>query len=159
MAPILFFQNEAKNNPRQGFIMINISREFEISTYNTLCSRGPTKLLAKSRKKMPVATMLFFKMRPKNIPRQDFMVMNISCKCEKSSYNIFFVRAVMVKSLYTLRRRHNKAKSIVSTGCYPVDTISNSFEKNLSFQTFFNNHFSTSNIKSYIVHNEWINRQ
>ena len=26
----------------------------------------------------------------KNIPRQDFMVMNISCKFEKASYNIFF---------------------------------------------------------------------
>ena len=30
------------------------------------------------------------------------MVMNISCKFEKASYNIF-VRAVTVKSLYTLR--------------------------------------------------------
>ena len=45
------------------------------------------------------------------------MVMNISCKFEKASYNIFFVRAVTVKSLYTLRwRRRNKVKSIVSTG-------------------------------------------
>ena len=53
------------------------------------------------------------------------MAMNISCKFEKASYNIFFVRAVMVKSLYTLRRRRqrNEVKSIVSTGCYPVDTI------------------------------------
>ena len=51
------------------------------------------------------------------------MVMNISCKFEKASYNIFFVRAVTVKSLYTLRRRRNKVKSIVSTGCYPVDTM------------------------------------
>ena len=55
------------------------------------------------------------------------MVMNISCKLEKASYNIFFVRAVTVKSLYTLRwrrgRRRNKVKSTVSTGCYPVDTI------------------------------------
>ena len=62
----------------------------------------------------------------KNTPRQDFMAMNISCKFEKASYNIFFVRAVTVKSLYTLRRRRhrrNKVKSIVSTGCYPVDTI------------------------------------
>ena len=48
--------------------------------------------------------------------------MNICCKFEKASYNIFFVRAVMVKSLYTLRRR-NEAKYIVSIGCYPVDTI------------------------------------
>ena len=31
------------------------------------------------------------------------MVINIYCKLEKASYNIFFVRAVMVKSLYTLR--------------------------------------------------------
>ena len=31
------------------------------------------------------------------------MVINIFCKLEKASYNIFFVRAVMVKSLYTLR--------------------------------------------------------
>ena len=48
------------------------------------------------------------------------MVMNISCKFEKASYNIFFVRAVTVKSLYTLwrRRRRNKVKSIVSTGRY-----------------------------------------
>ena len=30
------------------------------------------------------------------------MVINISCKLEKASYNNFFVRAVMVKSLYTL---------------------------------------------------------
>ena len=30
------------------------------------------------------------------------MVINIFCKLEKASYNIFFIRAVMVKSLYTL---------------------------------------------------------
>ena len=56
------------------------------------------------------------------------MAMNISCKFEKGSYNIFLVRAVTVKSLYTLRRRQrrrNEVKSIVSTGCYPVDTINN----------------------------------
>ena len=54
------------------------------------------------------------------------MVMNISCKFEKASYNLFFIRMVMVKSLYTLRRRwRNEAKSIVSTGCYPVVTILN----------------------------------
>ena len=51
------------------------------------------------------------------------MAMNISCKFEKASYTIFFVRAVTVKSLYTLWRRRNEVKSIVSTGCYPVDTI------------------------------------
>ena len=31
------------------------------------------------------------------------MVINISCKLEKASFNIFFVRAVMVKYLYTLQ--------------------------------------------------------
>ena len=31
------------------------------------------------------------------------MVINISCKLAKASYNIFFVRVVMVKSVYTLR--------------------------------------------------------
>ena len=31
------------------------------------------------------------------------MVIHIFCKLEKASYNIFFVRAVMVKSLYTLQ--------------------------------------------------------
>ena len=31
------------------------------------------------------------------------MVTNISCKLKKASYNILFIRAVMVKSLYTLR--------------------------------------------------------
>ena len=61
------------------------------------------------------------------------MVMNISCKFDKASYNIFFVRAVMVKSLYTLQRRRNKAKSIVSTGCYPVDTIMGHVQLWLSF--------------------------
>ena len=30
------------------------------------------------------------------------MVIKIPCKLTKASYNIFFVRAVMVKSLYTL---------------------------------------------------------
>ena len=30
-----------------------------------------------------------------------------------------------MKSLYKLQWRHNKAKAIVSTGCYPVDTIIN----------------------------------
>ena len=81
-------------------------------------------------KKPPVAAILFFKIIFKNIPRQDFMVMNISCKFEKASYNIFFVRVVMVKSLYTLRRWwRDEAKSIVSTGCYPVDTMTNYWDQ------------------------------
>ena len=74
---------------------------------------------------MPVAAFGVFQNEAKNIPRQDFMAMNISCKFEKASYNIFFVRAVTVKSLYTLRRRRrrNEVESIVSTGCCPVDII------------------------------------
>ena len=80
--------------------MMNISCEFEISTYNTLCSRGPTKLLSE-RLKTPMAAILFFKNEAKNIPRQNFMVMNISCKFEKSTYNTLASRGVMRKSLYT----------------------------------------------------------
>ena len=52
-------------------------------------------------KETPVAAILFFQTEAKNIPRQDFMVMNVSCKFEKASYNIFFVTVVTVKSLYT----------------------------------------------------------
>ena len=58
------------------------------------------------------------------------MAMNISCKFEKASYNIFFVRGLTVKSLYTLQRRRrtrNEVKSIVSTGCYPGDTIKSNY--------------------------------
>ena len=89
--------------PSQDFVMRNISYKFEISTYNTLCSRGPTKVLAESRKNA-CGGHLVFQNEAKNIPRQDCMVMNISCKFEKASYNIFFVRAVTLKSLYTLCR-------------------------------------------------------
>ena len=124
----LVFQNEAKKYPSQDFVMRNKPCKFEISTYNTLCSRGPEKVLAESRKNA-CGGHLVFQNEAKNIPTQDFMVMNISGKFEKARYNILFVRAVTVKSLYTLRRRrrrrHNEAKSIVSTGCYPVDTTKN----------------------------------
>ena len=89
MAAILVFQNEAKNIPSHDFVMRNIPCEFEISTYNTLCSRGPSKVLAESRKNTCGGHLVFQK-EAKNIPRQDFMVMNI-CKFEKASYNIFFV--------------------------------------------------------------------
>ena len=85
----LVFQNEAKNIPSQDFIMRNISCEFEISTYNTLCSRGPTKVLVWSQINVP-GGHLVFQNEAKNIPRQHFMVINISCKLEKASYNIFF---------------------------------------------------------------------
>ena len=82
---ILFFKMRPKTFC-QDFVMMNISYEFEISTYNALCSRGPTKLLTESQK-TPVAAILFFPNEAKNISRQHFMVMNISCKFEKSTYN------------------------------------------------------------------------
>ena len=89
----LVFENEAKNISSQDFVMQNIFWEFEISTYNTLCSGGPTKVLALSRINIP-GGHLVFQNEAKNIPRQDFMVMNIFCKFEKASYNFFFVRVV-----------------------------------------------------------------
>ena len=73
--------------------MQNIFWEFEISTYNTLCSRGPTNVIALSQINVPDG-LLVFQNEAKNIPRQDFMVMNISCKFEKARYNNFFVRSV-----------------------------------------------------------------
>ena len=76
------------------FRMGNISCEFEISTYNTLCSRGPTKVLAESKNAR--GGHLVFQNEAKNIPWQDFMVMNITCKFEKGSYNIFFSLSVKV---------------------------------------------------------------
>ena len=57
------------------------------------------------------------------------MVINISCKFEKASYNIWFVRAVVVKSLYTPQRWRNETNSIVSTGCYLENTINDLKEK------------------------------
>ena len=70
--------------------MRNIFCEFEISIYNTLCSREPTKVLVLSRINVS-GGHLVFQNEAKNIPRQDFMVMNISCKFEKASYNIFLL--------------------------------------------------------------------
>ena len=46
-------------------------------------------MLAESRKNAH-GGHLVFQNEAKNIPRQDFMVVNISCKFEKASYNIFF---------------------------------------------------------------------
>ena len=89
----LVFQNEAENIPSQDFVMRNIFCEFEISTYNTLCSRGPTKVLALSQINVP-GGHLVFQNEVKNIPRQDFMVMNISCKLRRLAIIFFFVRAV-----------------------------------------------------------------
>ena len=74
--------------PSQDFVMGNIPCKFEISIYNTLCSKGPSKVLAESRKNTR-GGHLVLQNEAKNIPRQDFMDMNISCKFEKGSYNIF----------------------------------------------------------------------
>ena len=76
--------------------MTNISCQFEISTYNTLCSRGPTKVLTESRKNAH-GGHLVFQNEAKNIPKQDFMLMNISSKFEKGSYlrrvaTFFFIK-------------------------------------------------------------------
>ena len=68
----LVFQNISS----QDFVMRNIFCEFEISTYNTLCSRGPTTVLALSQINVPGGHHVF-QNEAKNIPRQDFMVMNI----------------------------------------------------------------------------------
>ena len=56
----------------------------------TLCSRGPTKVLALSHINIP-GGHLVFQHEAKNIPRQDFMVMNISCKFQTARYNIFLL--------------------------------------------------------------------
>ena len=55
----LVFQNEAENISSQDFIMRNIFCEYEISTYNTLCSRGPTKVLGLSRINVPDGHLVF----------------------------------------------------------------------------------------------------
>ena len=73
--------------------MRNIFCEFEISTYNTLCSRGPTEVLALSLINVPGGHPVF-QNDAKNIPWQDFMIMNISCKFEKESYKMFLLRVV-----------------------------------------------------------------
>ena len=90
MVAILFFKMRSKIFSVKIFVMQNIFCEFEISTYYTLCSRGPTIVLAVSRINVP-SGHLVFQNEAKNIPRQDFMVMNISCKFEKARYNIFLL--------------------------------------------------------------------
>ena len=69
----LVFQNEAMNILWQDFVMMNISCEFggvakflAESKKNKL--PGVAKLLAEREKKMPVAAILFFRMRPKIFP-------------------------------------------------------------------------------------------
>ena len=50
-------------------------------------------MLALSRINVP-GGHLIFQNEAKNIHRQDFMVMNISCEFEKARYNIFLVSVV-----------------------------------------------------------------
>ena len=57
--PALFFQNEAQRYSQSRFYNRNISCEFEISTYNTLCSRGPTKVLVQSQINIPGGHLVF----------------------------------------------------------------------------------------------------
>ena len=65
----------------------------------------PFALEGQQKSLLKVEKNLVFQNEAKNIPQQDFMVMNISCESEKARYNIFFVRVVTVKSLYTLWRQ------------------------------------------------------
>ena len=87
----LVSQMTPKTIPSQDCVIVNISRESEISTCNTLCFSGPTKLLAETRKTSVVA-ILFFKMRPKVLPGK--IVMNISCKFENSTCNTLASRGL-----------------------------------------------------------------
>ena len=65
----IFFQNEANNIPSQNFVMMNIFCNLRLLPIITFALEGkPTKLLAESLKKMPVAAILFSKMRPKIFP-------------------------------------------------------------------------------------------
>ena len=61
----------------QAFVMRKISCKFEISTYNTLCSRGQQKSSMKVKKNAH-GSHLVFQNDAKNIPRQYFMDMNIT---------------------------------------------------------------------------------
>ena len=49
-----------------------------------------------------VTAILFFQNEVKNIPRQDFVLLNISCKFENSTYNTFTSGGVTGKSLHTV---------------------------------------------------------
>ena len=75
MAAILFFKRQ--NIPSQDFVIMNISWKFEISTYDTLALEGQQNFLLKVEK-LPWHPSCFFRMR------QDFMVVNISCKFQRS---------------------------------------------------------------------------
>ena len=78
MAAILFFKMSPKYSQSRFFNDEHIL-PFEIYTYNTLCSRGPTKVLALSRINVPGGHHVF-QNEAKNIPRQHFMVINIPCQ-------------------------------------------------------------------------------
>ena len=54
-------------------------------------------------KETPVAAILFFKMRPKIFPGNILWLLIYPANLRRLAVIFFFVRAVMVKSLYTLR--------------------------------------------------------
>ena len=101
----LVFQNEAKNILKQAFVM-NISCKFENSAYNTFCSKGGNRKTSThcfmTDKDIPHGDHLVFQNEAKNIPRQDFVVMNICCKFENYTYNTLPSRGIKAKSLQTV---------------------------------------------------------
>ena len=62
-------QSEAKNSPRQAFVMMNILCKYENSAFNTHCSRGGNRTIFAhcfiTDNETPVVAILLFKMRPK----------------------------------------------------------------------------------------------
>ena len=85
--------------------MRNTPCVFEISTYNTLCSRGPPKVLAESKKNAR-GGHLVFQNEAKNIPRQDFMVM---AKYIPGWVNEAVIAAKETKRLFERIWRRNKS--------------------------------------------------
>ena len=100
VAAILFFKMRIKNIPSQDFVMRNIPVNLRSLPIIPFALEGHQKSLLKVEKNVHGGHVVF-QNEAKNIPRQDFMVMNISCKFKKACYNIIFVRAVTVKSLHT----------------------------------------------------------
>ena len=92
------FQNEAKNIPRQTFVMMNISCKFENSADNTVCSRGCNgknfyTLLLHDWQRNALGSHLL-QNKAKNIYRQDFVMMNTSWEFKISTYSAFCCRGV-----------------------------------------------------------------
>ena len=68
----LLFQNEAKNSPRQAFVMMNVSCKLENCVYYTFCSTGGNEKISAhcimTDNETPLAAIFFFKLRPKIFP-------------------------------------------------------------------------------------------